>query len=139
MFRFISTLRKKELNKRYLDIFKQRKNMNRKLEKLFDNYPELRVIIPNDYQTVERILTAPFDVLAIIYYNYSDYLSGLDKNTVNVTNKAITAVFNYESHQAKIGHFLIDPANEFPVHNCIYCDMTKVSGYVRLCQFDDRK
>lgn len=132
MFRFISKLEKKELNKRYLEIFKQRKSMNKKYNSLIASFSDLERIIPAQYQTVEKLLIAPFDILTKIYFDYVVYVKGLDDKTSDAINKATNSVFNYDSHSKKIGQFLLDPDNLFPVHNCIYCDLTKVEGYIRL-------
>lgn len=101
MFRFISKLEKKELNKRYLEIFKQRKSMNKKYNSLIASFPDLERIIPVQYQTVEKLLIAPFDILAKIYFGYVDYVKGIDKETSDAIDKATNSVFNYDSHSKK--------------------------------------
>lgn len=129
MFRFISTREKEELNQRYLEIFKQRKSMNKKYKSLIDSNSDLAGIIPVEYQTIEKLLIAPFDILAKIYFDYVDYVNSLDAGNADAINDTIRNVFNYASHSKKIGQFLLNPENLFPVHNCIYCDLIKVNGY----------
>jgi len=127
MFRFISTLKRDTLNARYLDIFGTVKSKEKKFSKLLEDYPPICDVIPQKYQSFKAILIAPFDILAHIYFDYCTYVDTLS-NSTDIHDK-LSLIFNYSSYSTKIGHFLVNPINGFPIHNCNYCDIHRVVGY----------
>lgn len=127
MFRFISTLDKVTLQNRYLKLFGTIKSKEKEFSRLLTDYSLLNDIIPEGYRSFSSILVAPFEVLAKIYYGYREYIETLGNS--KAIDTAIISVFNYGSYSTKIGHFLVDPSNGFPVHNCNYCDLHKIVGY----------
>ena len=127
MIRFISTLDKEILEMNYLSIFGRIKLKEAKFNNIIKDYPFICEIIPEKYRSFSAILVAPFNILVSIYFDYQECITKSSYSSV-IGNK-FKSIFNYDSYSSKIGNFLIKTLNGFPVHNCNYCDLEKISGY----------
>lgn len=126
MYRFISTKDKSELHSAYNTLYCH--DLNKKWAKQVRSCPDLAgAMLPG--MTAKKLLTAEFRVLVDVYFYYKNYMSGLSGGRRNDVNTAAKEVFTYTSYSKKIAQFLLNPDNEYEIHNCIYCDMEKVSPF----------
>lgn len=105
--------------------------LQRKLDRLMNVYPEIDAVLPDDI-SAKKLLTGNFKYLAKVYCAFTGYLEG---KTVAEKQAIVSAFvrggFNYDSHKGKIAKFLVDTANGFEIHNCVYCDLEDVTTFVR--------
>ena len=116
-------LSKKDLNKRYKNIFNKEltgmqqtwNKIYRKIEKTYDVKD-----ISND---ISEILIADYPKLVDMFLCYSNAKipEGIEKE--------IKDLFNYKKYQPKISEFFMDPINNFQFHVCHYCGMSYINAY----------
>ncbi len=129
MYRFISSKPIREVNRAYLALFKC-KSFNEKFDKAVIDCPEIAGLFPPGTKGTD-LLTYDFPILVELFYNYINILSGLHNEQREIyINDKFKTVFNYDSHREKIRKFLSSPNSGFKIHNCVYCDLNKVKGYI---------
>lgn len=122
MYKFISRNRdKRKLHKSYIALFKH--NLDQKWGKFVANQPLLKKVLPQG-MTPTKLFVAEFRKLVDVYFSYIDYLNSLSVENKEIVNTTVKKFFNYDSHASKIAKFLHD---EYEIHNCVYCDSSKVS------------
>lgn len=123
---FHSTRNKAELHKDFQAIFVQ--DLNKKWDKYVAKCPQLaNAMLPG--MTAKKILVAEFKVLVRAYFYYIDYIKSLSVVDRHNVQSAANKVFKYKSFSSDIASFLIDPKNKYIIHNCVYCDTTKVMTF----------
>ena len=128
MYRFKSTINPTELKRRYLKEY----NVNllqRKLEVLLKAYPDLKIALPNNL-SARRLLIGDFKYLAKVYWAFTDYLKGKEDRTI-ILQAFVNGGFNYDSHKKDIRCFLMNAANGFEIHNCVYCDLEDLTSFTK--------
>lgn len=126
MYRFISTRNISELHNAYIAQYCH--DMDKKWDKYVKSCPDLAgAMLPG--MTAKKLLIAEFRVLVNVYFYYKNYVNGMTEARRNAVNTAARAVFTYNSYSKKIANFLLDPDNKYEIHNCIYCDMAKMSPF----------
>lgn len=73
--------------------------------------------------TLEELLTAQFDRLVDVYYQYK--ITKLSEGQIST----LTALFNYEHYQPKLAWFFMNPENKFDFSTCHYCNAAYVNSY----------
>lgn len=127
MYNFISARDKSELHTAYNALYCH--DLNKKWGKRVASCPDLAdAMLPE--MTAKELLTAEFPVLVDVYFHYKNYVEGMTDERRNNINAAAQTVFSYDSYSTKIAQFLLNPDNEYEIHNCVYCDMEKVSSFV---------
>ena len=102
-----------------------------KLDKLMKAYPEIKAVLP-DKISAKKLLVGNFKYLTRVYCAFTGYLNGkttAEKNTIK--EDFISGGFNYNSHKSDIAQFLMNPANGFEIHNCVYCDLEDVTPFTK--------
>ena len=131
MYRFISSKPIRDVNNAYLALYRNKKSFNRKFDDAVIMCPEIAGLLPPGTKGID-LLTYGFSRLVELFYNYNKALDDLHNEArVKEINDLFKAIFNYDSHREKIRRFLSDPNNGFEIHNCVYCDLNKVKGYIR--------
>lgn len=126
MHTFHSTRNKVELHRDYQAIFVH--NLDKKWEKHVAECPQLaNAMLPG--MTAKKILVAEFKILVRAYFHYIDYMESLSKTDRLSVQCAANKVFTYNSFSSDIATFLINPQNKYIIHNCVYCDTTKVTPF----------
>lgn len=130
MYRFVSAANRVALKNAYLKEFNV-KLLQKKLDKLMEAYPEIKGVLPKDI-TAKKLLTGSFSYLTDVYWSYTTYLRGKNAADKAAILKAfVDGGFKYDSHKNDIRRFLMDPANRFEIHNCVYCDLEDVSTFTK--------
>ena len=130
MYRFVSSQNPVRLKKAYLEEFNI-KLLQDKLDTLMKAYPEIKAVLP-DKISAKKLLVGNFKYLTRVYCAFTDYLNGkttAEKKTIKAN--FISGGFNYNSHKSDIAQFLMNPANGFEIHNCVYCDLEDVTPFTK--------
>lgn len=130
MYRFVSSQNPVKLKKAYLKEYNI-KLLQDKLDKLMKAYPEIKAVLP-DKISAKKLLVGNFKYLTRVYCAFTGYLNGkttAEKNTIK--EDFISGGFNYNSHKSDIAQFLMNPANGFEIHNCVYCDLEDVTPFTK--------
>lgn len=128
MFRFVSSLKPTQLKKAYLKLFNVAL-LQKKLDKLLMDYPEVKSVMPDDL-SANKLLIGKFEYLAKVYCAFIGYLNSKSEDErTDIKSAFVGGGFNYENHKSKIGRFLMNPANGFSIHNCVYCDLIDVRSF----------
>lgn len=130
MYRFVSSQNPVRLKMAYLEEYNI-KLLQDKLDKLMKAYPEIKAVLP-DKISAKKLLVGNFKYLTRVYCAFTDYLNGkttAEKNTIKAD--FISGGFNYNSHKSDIAQFLMNPANGFEIHNCVYCDLEDVTPFTK--------
>lgn len=130
MYRFVSSQNPVRLKKAYLEEYNI-KLLQDKLDKLMKAYPEIRAVLP-DKISAKKLLVGNFKYLTRVYCAFTDYLNGkttAEKKTIKTD--FLSGGFNYNSHKSDIAQFLMNPANGFEIHNCVYCDLEDVTPFTK--------
>lgn len=130
MFRFLSTQNPVALKKAYLKEYNV-KLLQNKLDKLMNAYPEIKAVLP-DKISAKKLLVGNFTYLTKVYCAFTGYLNGkttAEKKSIKTAFKK--GGFNYDSHKRDIAQFLMNPANGFEIHNCVYCDLENVTTFTK--------
>lgn len=130
MFRFLSTQNPVRLKKAYLEEYNV-KLLQKKLGTLLNAYPEIKNVLPTGI-SAKKLLIGDFKYLTKVYCAFTCYLNGKttdEKNTIKAAFKR--GGFNYGSHRSDIAQFLMNPANGFEIHNCVYCDLEDVTTFTK--------
>lgn len=130
MYRFVSSRNPVDLKKAYLEEYDV-KLLQKKLDRLLKAYPEIADVMPEDI-SARKLLIGNFKYLTKVYCAFTGYLEGktvAEKRTI--VSAFVSGGFNYDSHKGKIAKFLMDAANGFEIHNCVYCDLEDVTTFVR--------
>lgn len=130
MYQFHSAVNTATLNSNYLKIFKHIESYGKKFEKLLEDYPNLKEILPVGI-TFKKLITYPFVKLTDIYYGYVNLTRTWSEKDKKTLDERIQKFINYKSHYGKIRKFLVDPVNGFEINNCIYCDLNHVGGHIK--------
>lgn len=126
MYNFVSGRNKVDLHNDYRALFQH--NLDRKWNKMVLACPSLAgAMLPG--MTATKLLAAKFRKLVDVYLHYTNYVNRLTPHDKAIVNKAAQDVFNFKSFTKKIAMFLDNPINQYEVHNCVYCDSTKVSVF----------
>ena len=126
MYNFVSGRNKVDLHNDYRALFQH--NLDRKWDKMVLACPSLAgAMLPG--MTATKLLVAKFRKLVDVYLHYTNYVNRLTPHDKAIVNKAAQDVFNFKSFTKKIAMFLDNPINQYEVHNCVYCDSTKVSVF----------
>ena len=126
MYSFISTRDISELHNAYKALYGQ--DLDKKWNKHVVLCPDLAGAMLSG-MTAKKLLTAEFRVLVNVYFHYKNYVNGMTEARRDAVNAAAQAVFTYKSYSTKIAQFLLNPDNKYEIHNCIYCDMEKISSF----------
>lgn len=126
MYRFKSKRAISDLHNTYIALYRQ--DMDKKWDKHVKLCPDLAgAMLPG--MTAKKLLTAEFRVLVDVYFYYRNYINGMSQTRRDAVNTAAQKVFTYKSYATKIADFLLDPDNKYEIHNCIYCDMERISPF----------
>lgn len=105
--------------------------LQRKLDRLMNVYPEIDAVLPDDI-SAKKLLTGNFKYLTKVYCAFIGYLNGkTSAEKQAIVSAFVSGGFNYDSHKGKIAKFLMDAANGFDIHNCVYCDLEDVTTFVK--------
>ena len=126
MYSFISTRDISELHNAYKALYGQ--DLDKKWNKHVVLCPDLAGAMLSG-MTAKKLLTAEFRVLVNVYFHYKNYVNGMTEARRDAVNAAAQAVFTYKPYSTKIAQFLLNPDNKYEIHNCIYCDMEKISSF----------
>ncbi len=130
MFRFVSSKNSVQLKRAYLAKYNV-DLLQRKLDKLMANYPDIKTILPKDINA-KKLLVGNFKYLVKVYIAFACYLRNQKDEERDVICQAFkNGGFSYESHKTKIADFLMDTDNGFEIHNCVYCDLEDVTTFIR--------
>lgn len=130
MYRFVSSRNPIELKKAYLEEYNVRL-LQRKLDKLMKTYPEIMDIFPEDI-TAKKLLIGNFRFLTKVYWAFTTYLSGkCARDRASILKAFVDGGFKYDSHKGDIRRFLMDAANGFEIHNCVYCDLEDITTFAK--------
>lgn len=130
MYRFVSTANPVVLKRAYLREFNM-KLLQRKLDGLMDEYPEIKAVLPEDI-TARKLLIGNFKYLAKVYCVFTGYVNGKPADEKPAIIKAfVDGGFKYDSHKQDIRRFFMDAANKFEIHNCVYCDLEDVTTFTK--------
>ena len=119
-------LPKRELNKRYLQLFDTDLSvMDHEWKQIHENisylYPNLNYSIPSN---IQDLLIADFPTLVDIFLSYLKF-----KNLPRDMKDAIIILFDYKKFQPKIAGFFMDTNNKFQIHVCHYCGTAYINAY----------
>ncbi len=107
------------------------KLLQRKLDGLMDEYPEIKAVLPEDI-TARKLLIGNFKYLAKVYCVFTGYVNGKPADEKPAIIKAfVDGGFKYDSHKQDIRRFFMDAANKFEIHNCVYCDLEDVTTFTK--------
>lgn len=73
--------------------------------------------------TLEELLTAQFDRLVDVYYQYK--VTKLSEEQIST----LTALFDYDQYQPKLAWFFMNPDNKFNFSTCHYCNAAYINSY----------
>lgn len=130
MFRFVSSKNPVKLKNDYLREYNV-SLLQKKLDILMITYPEIKDCLPNDI-SARKLLIANFKYLTKVYCAFVGYLNGKSSDErTEILAKFVEQGFKYDSHKGKIARFLLNPANGFEIHNCVYCDLVDVTEFTK--------
>lgn len=130
MYRFVSSRKPILLKKAYLKEYNVIL-LQKKLDKLMKAYPEIKDILPEGI-TAKKLLIGDFGFLTKVYWAFTTYLSGkCPKEKASILKAFVDGGFKYDSHKRDIRCFLMDAANGFEIHNCVYCDLEDVTTFTK--------
>lgn len=138
MYRFVSSQRPVVLKKAYLKEYNV-KELQRKLNILMMNYPEIKEVLPKNISTI-KLLVGNFKYLTRVYCAFTDYLNKKETEEKNAIKKTFKDKgFNYDNHKSKIAKFLKNNTNGFEIHNCVYCDLEDITTFTKTDGTEVRK
>lgn len=138
MYRFVSSQRPVVLKKAYLKEYNV-KELQRKLNILMMNYPEIKEVLPKNISAI-KLLVGNFKYLTRVYCAFTDYLNKKETEEKNAIKKTFKDKgFNYDNHKSKIAKFLKNNTNGFEIHNCVYCDLEDITTFTKTDGTEIRK
>lgn len=138
MYRFVSSQRPVVLKKAYLKEYNV-KELQRKLNILMLNYPEIKEVLPKNISAI-KLLVGNFKYLTRVYCAFTDYLNKKETEEKNAIKKTFKDKgFNYDNHKSKIAKFLKNNTNGFEIHNCVYCDLEDITTFTKTDGTEVRK
>ena len=138
MYRFVSSQRPVVLKKAYLKEYNV-KELQRKLNILMMNYPEIKEVLPKNISVI-KLLVGNFKYLTRVYCAFTDYLNKKETEEKNAIKKSFKDKgFNYDNHKSKIAKFLKNNTNGFAIHNCVYCDLEDITTFTKTDGTEVRK
>lgn len=138
MYRFVSSQRPVVLKKAYLKEYNV-KELQRKLNILMMNYPEIKEVLPKNISAI-KLLVGNFKYLTRVYCAFTDYLNKKETEEKNAIKKSFKDKgFNYDNHKSKIAKFLKNNTNGFAIHNCVYCDLEDITTFTKTDGTEVRK
>ena len=138
MYRFVSSQRPVVLKKAYLKEYNV-KELQRKLNILMMNYPEIKEVLPKNISVI-KLLVGNFKYLTRVYCAFTDYLNKKETEEKNAIKKTFKDKgFNYDNHKSKIAKFLKNNTNGFEIHNCVYCDLEDITTFTKTDGTEVRK
>ena len=138
MYRFVSSQRPVVLKKAYLKEYNV-KELQRKLNILMMNYPEIKEVLPKNISVI-KLLVGNFKYLTRVYCAFTDYLNKKETEEKNAIKKSFKDKgFNYDNHKSKIAKFLKNNTNGFEIHNCVYCDLEDITTFTKTDGTEVRK
>ena len=138
MYRFVSSQRPVVLKKAYLKEYNV-KELQRKLNILMMNYPEIKEVLPKNISVI-KLLVGNFKYLTRVYCAFTDYLNKKETEEKNAIKKTFKDKgFNYDNHKSKIAKFLKNNTNGFAIHNCVYCDLEDITTFTKTDGTEVRK
>lgn len=138
MYRFVSSQRPVVLKKAYLKEYNV-KELQRKLNILMMNYPEIKEVLPKNISAI-KLLVGNFKYLTRVYCAFTDYLNKKETEEKNAIKKTFKDKgFNYDNHKSKIAKFLKNNTNGFEIHNCVYCDLEDITTFTKTDGTEVRK
>ena len=138
MYRFVSSQRPVVLKKAYLKEYNV-KELQRKLNILMLNYPEIKEVLPKNISAIKP-LVGNFKYLTRVYCAFTDYLNKKETEEKNAIKKTFKDKgFNYDNHKSKIAKFLKNNTNGFEIHNCVYCDLEDITTFTKTDGTEVRK
>ena len=138
MYRFVSSQRPVVLKKAYLKEYNV-KELQRKLNILMTNYPEIKEVLPKNISAI-KLLVGNFKYLTRVYCAFTDYLNKKETEEKTAIKKTFKDKgFNYDNHKSKIAKFLKNNTNGFEIHNCVYCDIEDITTFTKTDGTEVRK
>nr|WP_314500019.1 hypothetical protein [uncultured Prevotella sp.] len=138
MYRFVSSQRPVVLKKAYLKEYNV-KELQRKLNILMMNYPEIKEVLPKNISAI-KLLVGNFKYLTRVYCAFTDYLNKKETEEKTAIKKTFKdGGFNYDNHKSKIAKFLKNNTNGFEIHNCVYCDLEDITTFTKIDGTEVRK
>ena len=138
MYRFVSSQRPVVLKKAYLKEYNV-KELQRKLNILMMNYPEIKEVLPKNISVI-KLLVGNFKYLTRVYCAFTDYLNKKETEEKTAIKKTFKDKgFNYDNHKSKIAKFLKNNTNGFAIHNCVYCDLEDITTFTKTDGTEVRK
>ena len=138
MYRSVSSQRPVVLKKAYLKEYNV-KELQRKLNILMLNYPEIKEVLPKNISAI-KLLVGNFKYLTRVYCAFTDYLNKKETEEKNAIKKTFKDKgFNYDNHKSKIAKFLKNNTNGFEIHNCVYCDLEDITTFTKTDGTEVRK
>lgn len=138
MYRFVSSQRPVVLKKAYLKEYNV-KELQRKLNILMLNYPEIKEVLPKNISAI-KLLVGNFKYLTRVYCAFTDYLNKKETEEKTAIKKTFKDKgFNYDNHKSKIAKFLKNNTNGFEIHNCVYCDLEDITTFTKTDGTEVRK
>ncbi|MFC2327637.1 hypothetical protein [Prevotella nigrescens] len=126
------------LKKAYLKEYNV-KELQRKLNILMMNYPEIKEVLPKNISAI-KLLVGNFKYLTRVYCAFTDYLNKKETEEKNAIKKTFKDKgFNYDNHKSKIAKFLKNNTNGFEIHNCVYCDLEDITTFTKTDGTEVRK
>lgn len=130
MYRFVSSRNPVELKKAYLKEYDVNR-LQKKLDRLIKANPEIADVMPDDI-SARKLLIGNFKYLAKVYCAFTGVVSVKSEDDRKaIVNSFKKGGFNYDSHKSDISRFLMNPANGFEIHNCVYCDSEDVTSFTK--------
>lgn len=138
MYRFVSSQCPVVLKKAYLKEYNV-KELQRKLNILMTNYPEIKEVLPKNISAI-KLLVGNFKYLTRVYCAFTDYLNKKETEEKTAIKKTFKDKgFNYDNHKSKIAKFLKNNTNGFEIHNCVYCDLEDITTFTKTDGTEVRK
>ena len=138
MYRFVSSQRPVVLKKAYLKEYNV-KELQRKLNILMTNYPEIKEVLPKNISAI-KLLVGNFKYLTRVYCAFTDYLNKKETEEKTAIKKTFKDKgFYYDNHKSKIAKFLKNNTNGFEIHNCVYCDLEDITTFTKTDGTEVRK
>ncbi|MBF1623618.1 MAG: hypothetical protein HXO40_02195 [Prevotella sp.] len=126
------------LKKAYLKEYNV-KELQRKLNILMTNYPEIKEVLPKNISAI-KLLVGNFKYLTRVYCAFTDYLNKKETEEKTAIKKTFKDKgFNYDNHKSKIAKFLKNNTNGFEIHNCVYCDLEDITTFTKTDGTEVRK
>lgn len=122
MYRFESSIDKRELDKRYKKIYVHAR-LQKKWNDELAECPELSQTLPTGVMP-DDMLTMKYEKLVDVYLLYRQVYDNVTDDRKKALNAAAGRVFTYGSYSGQIKRFLMNPNNRFEIYNCVYCDLS---------------